>query len=203
MLNDALNPPASTIPPNSPGCSTPGPLPADAVAKLEASPSIVPRRSSFQLVRMATAKFKQHFIAPHGHKLFRSNSSNLSAHDKPIDEEQRRKEKDFISCFECNQAPLSPSQIAETPRNKEVGAASKQLRVGDFELIKTIGTGGLHVFRCYHWRLNSMLIGTFARVWLTCLAGSPKDHHKVFALKILRKTDSKLPKPPIALNGTT
>ena len=63
------------------------------------------------------------------------------ANDKPIDEEQKQKEKNFIACFECNGPPLSPSQIAENPRSKEVGVASKQIRVGDFELIKTIGTG--------------------------------------------------------------
>ncbi|KAL9130150.1 MAG: hypothetical protein Q9217_001585 [Psora testacea] len=119
---------------------------------------------------MATAKFKQHFHAPHGHRLFRSNSSNV-ANEPPIDEEQRQKEKDFICCYKCNQDPLSPSQISAAPRNKEVGTASKNLRVGDFELIKTIGTG------------------TFARVWLACLADSPKEGQKVFALKILRKTD--------------
>ena len=91
---------------------------------------------------MATAKFKSHFHAPHGGKLFRTNSSNLANEkEKPIDEEQKQKEKNFIACFECNGPPLSPSEIAEHPRSKEVGVASKQLRVGDFELIKTIGTG--------------------------------------------------------------
>ena len=119
-------------------CRSPAVLPPEAVANLEASPSIIPRRTSF--VKMATAKFKQHFHAPHGHKLFRTNSSNL-VNEKPVDEEQKQKEKDFIACFECNGPPLSPNQIAEAPRSKEVGAASKQLRVGDFELLKTIGTG--------------------------------------------------------------
>lgn len=115
-------------------------LPLEAVTNLAASPSIIPRRTSLQRVKMATAKFKQHFHAPHGHRLFRSNSSNI-VNEQPIDEVQRQKEKDFISCYECNHAPLDPSQIEDTPRNKEVGFASKQLRVGDFDLIKTIGTG--------------------------------------------------------------
>ena len=119
-------------------CRSPAALPPEAVANLEASPSIIPRRTSF--VRMATAKFKQHFHAPHGHKLFRSNSSNI-VNEKPIDEEQKKKEKDFISCYECNGPSLSPDQIADAPRNKEVGCASKQLRVADFDLLKTIGTG--------------------------------------------------------------
>lgn len=121
-------------------CRSTAVLPPEAIANLENSPSIIPRRLSLLRIKMATAKFKSHFHAPHGHKLFRTNSSNL-ANDKPIDEEQKQKEKNFIACFECNGPPLSPSQIAENPRSKEVGVASKQLRVGDFELIKTIGTG--------------------------------------------------------------
>lgn len=122
------------------GCRSQAVLPPEAVANLENSPNILPRRLSLQRVKMATAKFKSHFHAPHGHHLFRSNSGNL-LNEKPIDEEQKQKEKDFIACFEWNGPPLSPSEIAENPRNKEVGVASKQLRIDDFELIKTIGTG--------------------------------------------------------------
>lgn len=115
-------------------------LPLEALTQhLHTSPSVIARRTSLQRMRMATAKLKQHFHAPHGHRLFRSNSSNVI--DRPIDEEQRQKERHFISCFECNSAPLSPREIEDDPRNKELGFASKQLRVGDFQLIKTIGTG--------------------------------------------------------------
>ena len=121
-------------------CRSNAVLPAEAVVNLENSPSIIPRRLSLQRVKMATAKFKSHFHTPHGPKLFRSNSSNHVS-EKPIDEEQKRKEKDFIACYECSGPTLTPDQIADNPRNKEVGCASKQLRVGDFELIKTIGTG--------------------------------------------------------------
>ena len=167
-------------------------LPTDAVLNLENSPSIIPRRLSLQRVKMATAKFKSHFHAPHGPKLFRTNSSNHVS-ERPVDEEQKKKEKDFIACFECNGPPLTPDQIAEKPRSKEVGCASKQLRVGDFELIKTIGTGNftssVKESLSVSWVTNYQL-GTFARVWLSCLAGSQKDRQKVFALKILRKVDS-------------
>jgi len=121
-------------------CRSTAVLPPEAIANLENSPSILPRRLSLLRVKMATAKFKSHFHAPHGHKLFRSNSSN-NFPEKPIDEEQKKKEKDFIACFECNGPSLTPSQIAENPRSKEVGVASKQLRLADFDLIKTIGTG--------------------------------------------------------------
>ena len=123
----------------SPRCRTAAVLPAEAITNLENSPSILPRRLSLLRVKMATAKFKSHFHAPHGPKLFRTNSSNFP--EKPIDEEQKQKEKEFISCYECNGPSLTPSQIAENPRSKEVGLASKQLVVGDFQLIKTIGTG--------------------------------------------------------------
>lgn len=123
-------------------------LPPEVVSKLEASPGLAQRRTSSQFVKMAAAKLTKHFHAPHGHHLFRSNSSNIG-NEQPIDEEQRQREKDFISCYECNQAPLSPSEISEAPHNKEVGIASKQLRVGDFELIKTIGTGKSHPRLCW------------------------------------------------------
>ena len=130
----------------SPRCRTGAVLPPEAINNLENSPSILPRRLSLLRVKMATAKIKSHFHAPHGPKLFRTNSNNTFS-EKPIDEEQKQKEKDFISCYECNGPPLSPNQIAENPRNKEVGLASKQLRVGDFDLLKTIGTGD-YLFQC-------------------------------------------------------
>ena len=195
-----LRPSNSNTRPSLPqGCRSSAVLPPDAVANLENSPSILPRRLSLQRVKMATAKFKSHFHTPHGHHLFRSNSSN-SVFDKPIDEEQRQKEKDFIACFECNNGdPLPPNEIAENPRNKEVGFPSKQLRVGDFELIKTIGTGiytskiiPQHIeYTAKSLKLTSTPSGTFARVWLSALAGSPKGSQKVFALKILKKVDGK------------
>ena len=207
MLGHGLSPTGSSTQLQQPGsnndsstltsrCRTGAVLPAEAIANLENSPSILPRRLSLLRVKMATAKFKSHFHAPHGHKLFRANSSNNFS-EKPIDEEQKQREKDFISCYECNGPPLTPDQIAENPRSKEVGLASKQLRVGDFELIKTIGTGGLftHLSTLMTDCLCQALfvkhhIGTFARVWLACLAGTAKEGQKVFALKVLRKVDS-------------
>ena len=113
------------------------------ITKLQNAPGIVPRRTSFfsihPTVKMAAERFKNKIKAPHGHHLFRSNSSTLS--EAPVDEEGRQKERHFIECYECNSVHLTPEQIDDTPKNKEVGASSKQLRVGDFELIKTIGTG--------------------------------------------------------------
>lgn len=97
-----------------------------------------------------------------------------SSRPAPHDDAQQEREKAFIAEFEECKRPLSPTHIAEDPRNKKLGASSKQLRLKDFDLVKTLGTG------------------TFARVWLARLAASSKqDKDKVFALKILRKVDSK------------
>ena len=198
MLGSGLSPLGSTThlnPSNTPTerCRSAALLPPDAVVNLENSQSIVPRRLSLQRVKMASARIKNAFHAPHGHGLFRSNSSNLVP-QAPIDEAQKQKEKDFLSCYECNGTPLSPSQIAEAPRAKELGIASKQLRISDFELIKTIGTGTYPqvvpvLGSCA--AADPFNSGTFARVWLACLQ-DPKEgqEKKYFALKILRKVDS-------------
>ena len=55
--------------------------------------------------------------------------------------------------------------------------------------------GSLWTIRSLNWFICP---GTFARVWLSRLAGSPKEGQKVFALKILRKVDSKYTIPSIS-----
>ncbi|KAL8694113.1 MAG: hypothetical protein Q9218_001166 [Villophora microphyllina] len=118
---------------------------------------------------MATATLK------HGaHKLL-GHHKPATSDAPPIDNQRCQQEKQNISDWYDNARPLPPDQIAESPRNKELATSSKNLRIQDFELIKTLGTG------------------TFARVWLACLAGSSHNANecKVFALKILRKSDSK------------
>ncbi|KAI4253931.1 MAG: hypothetical protein L6R42_007389, partial [Xanthoria sp. 1 TBL-2021] len=116
---------------------------------------------------MATATIK------HGaHKLLhRDRSATTDA--PPVDNEKCQQEKQFIADFCENAKPLAPNQIADSPRNKQLATSSHQLRIQDFELIKTLGTG------------------TFARVWLATLAGGSRNSNdcRVFALKILRKTD--------------
>ncbi|KUJ06300.1 camp-dependent protein kinase A [Mollisia scopiformis] len=81
-------------------------------------------------------------------------------------------EKEFIAHFSDTQRPLAPGEVAESPRNKELGKSSKGLSIRDFELVRTLGTG------------------TFARVWLVRLANpAEEDRDKVFALKVLRKVE--------------
>ena len=88
---------------------------------------------------MAAAAIKN-LAHGHGPKLLRSNSKAFGQ-PKPIDPEEQEKEKNFIERFTENPRPLSPHQISQDPRNKELGCASRQLRVSDFKLLKTIGTG--------------------------------------------------------------
>src|SRR5438105_1854542 len=52
-----------------------------------------------------------------------------------------QREKEFVISFAVNQKPLLPSAIAEDPRNKKLGGQSRKLRVTDFELVRTLGTG--------------------------------------------------------------
>ncbi|KAL8678549.1 MAG: hypothetical protein Q9186_005094 [Xanthomendoza sp. 1 TL-2023] len=119
------------------------------------------------LYGMATATLK------HGaHKLLGHNKP-ATTDSPPFDSQKCQQEKQFIADFYDNARPLPPDQIADSPRSKELATSSHQLRIQDFELIKTLGTG------------------TFARVWLATLAGGSRNSNecRVFALKILRKTD--------------
>ncbi|MCJ1393372.1 serine/threonine protein kinase, AGC [Xylographa bjoerkii] len=90
----------------------------------------------------------------------------------PRNDEEQEREKHFVAEMTTLVEPLPPEEIAADPKHKQLGGSSQQLRLDDFELIKTLGTG------------------TFARVWLARLANPVnEDKDKVFALKILRKTD--------------
>lgn len=60
------------------------------------------------------------------------DQDGMMAHDE---------EMDFISQWEEDKEPLEPSQITLEPAQKKVGHSSRHLRLDDFELIKTLGTG--------------------------------------------------------------
>lgn len=84
---------------------------------------------------MATATLK------HGaHKLLGHNKP-ATTDSSPVDSQKCQQEKQFIANFYDNARPLPPDQIADSPRNKELATSSQQLRIQDFELIKTLGTG--------------------------------------------------------------
>ena len=90
------------------------------------------------------------------------------------DSTQRETECRRLCDWEAEQDSLDYAQILLDPKKKPVGHSSKVLRVEDFELLKTLGTG------------------TFARVWLVRLnSAQGEDRNRVFALKKLRKADGK------------
>lgn len=83
-----------------------------------------------------------------------NDTGNATAKSAPRDiDSPRRETKDdmmaheeemsFISQWEEEKRPMSPAQIAMDPAQKKVGHSSHHLRLDDFELIKTLGTGAL------------------------------------------------------------
>ena len=133
----------------------------------------------------------QHLIPSGAHNVLKS--SKVPSEPSPHDKEEEQREKQFVAEFESNKDPPSPAQVGEDSRSKQLGVSSRQLRLQDFELLKTLGTGAkTDSFKSKCSQLIRAIAGTFARVWLARLADpSPEHYDKVFALKILRKTDSK------------
>jgi protein kinase A len=60
-----------------------------------------------------------------------------SQEDKRAHEEEKR----FISSWDDHKRTLSISEVASDPEKKKVGHSSGHLRLDDFELVKTLGTG--------------------------------------------------------------
>ena len=54
---------------------------------------------------------------------------------------QREDEKQFISHWEDEKRPLNPDEVNQNPEDKRLGHSSRALRVDDFDLVKTLGTG--------------------------------------------------------------
>ncbi|KAI9832168.1 MAG: hypothetical protein M1819_004519 [Sarea resinae] len=121
---------------------------------------------------MATATIKNLARSGTNH-IFKSSSPEKSPPNLASDpSSEKLEEKKFLARFDGESGPLSPSEITQRPSDKRLGHSSRSLRVEDFRLLKTVGTG------------------TFARVWLVRLADPPEGgEDKVFALKILRKAD--------------
>ncbi|KAL9605188.1 MAG: hypothetical protein Q9179_001620 [Wetmoreana sp. 5 TL-2023] len=84
---------------------------------------------------MATATIK------HGaHKLLGRDKPSASD-PPPVNNEKCQQEKQNLSNFFDDARPLAPDQVAECPRKKDLATSSKNLRIQDFELIRTLGTG--------------------------------------------------------------
>jgi len=95
---------------------------------------------------MAAAAMHAHLPSTGGIPIL---GSNAPARSGSASGERREKEKAFIAKFDNDPRPLSPKLIADDPKNKKLGVSSKSLRLQDFELLKTLGTGKSY---CYDWR---------------------------------------------------
>lgn len=69
-----------------------------------------------------------------------SSRRDASAEQQDLGE-QERQERDFIAHNNSSSAVLSPSEIAQDPKKKDLGKSSRALRIQDFDLLKTLGTG--------------------------------------------------------------
>ena len=54
---------------------------------------------------------------------------------------EERKERDSITRVDTTAGILPPQEIAQDPQNKALGKSSSALRIQDFDLVKTLGTG--------------------------------------------------------------
>ena len=59
----------------------------------------------------------------------------------PVNEEQREKEKRFVLDYDRHSLSAEPDKNHLDIKRTVLGTASKQLRIQDFELVKTLGTG--------------------------------------------------------------
>ena len=144
---------------------------------------------------MAAAALKNHIarIAFHDHNHGNKKQDNAQDSADQGDTSSRQNEKQFIVNWEEEKGVLEANEISVDPELKRLGHSSSSLRVGDFNLIKTLGTGTNMSCAISMNNADWILLGTFARVWLAQVAKPRnKDEEKVFALKVLRKADGVL-----------
>jgi protein kinase A len=91
--------------------------------------------SHVPLLRSNDGDSRDNGHSPHGN--FPRSGEQESEEDKHAHEDEKR----FVSAWEDNKRPLSPAEVASDPEKKQVGHSSRHLRLDDFELIKTLGTG--------------------------------------------------------------
>ncbi|OCT54676.1 Serine/threonine-protein kinase sgk-1 [Cladophialophora carrionii] len=110
-----------------------------------------------------------------GHRQFLRTSNPHNARSASHPHPSRQHEKDQIQKHADparSREVMPPEDVSRLPEEKGLGKSSPSLKLSDFELMRTLGTG------------------TFARVWLCRFANPhPEDRNKVFALKVLKKVD--------------
>ena len=55
--------------------------------------------------------------------------------------QDEHKERELVAHSSAASESLPPQEIAQDPKNKELGKSSQALRIQDFDLVKTLGTG--------------------------------------------------------------
>ncbi|KAF7168789.1 hypothetical protein CNMCM5623_001763 [Aspergillus felis] len=115
---------------------------------------------------MATGKTE-----PSTHSEIQSSSPSSRAVDTPLENVHEREKQMVASLRPPHQRSVNPFVIKDRPEEKQLGISTRSLRISDFSLIKTLGTG------------------TFARVWLARFKDEAIRRDNVYALKVLRKAD--------------
>lgn len=110
-------------------------------------------------------------VEPSTHKKVQGASVPPKKPESGGAQDAHEREKQMVaSAHPSHQRHMNLFTVADRPDQKHLGVSAKNLKVADFALLRTLGTG------------------TFARVWLARLkADERKD--RVYALKILRKAD--------------
>lgn len=84
------------------------------------------------------AAFNKLKAQAHAHPIHGSKKYSKPA---PINEEQRDREKQFVLDYDRLSLGAGPDQKQVDIKRNQLGTSSKNLRVQDFELVKTLGTG--------------------------------------------------------------
>jgi hypothetical protein len=96
---------------------------------------------------MAAAKLTNFITAKvlrdsdHGNEKQNSGAQNVQTSADQGDTSQRQNEKQLIVHWEDDKGVLEPNEITNDSEHKGLGPTSRSLRVEDFKLIKTLGTG--------------------------------------------------------------
>lgn len=82
---------------------------------------------------------------------------------------QREEEKEFISAFEEDDTIVSPDKLASDPRVQKLGGSSQKLRIEDFQLVKTLGTGMSMDLKAVLDRISTLVeMGKLAQMLTKC-----------------------------------
>jgi hypothetical protein len=112
--------------------------------------------------------------------------------DTPLENVHEREKQMVASLRPPHQRSVNPFVIKDRPEEKQLGISTRSLRITDFSLIKTLGTGkSRREWRGLQCDVDSAGVhpGTFARVWLARFKDEKIRRDNVYALKVLRKAD--------------